>query len=142
MPRLALMASQPRMNRRTVRYQGARMRVRDLVGDHDRTFVMVHGIGVSSTYFEPLAHALHPHGDVLLLDLPGFGGLPHPKRRLTISGFADVVLAGVESEGIDNPVFIGHSMGAQVVVDLLRRHDISTHAVLIGPPVNPAEPTV
>lgn len=130
------------MTKRTVRYAGSRMRVRDLIGDRERTFVMVHGIGVSSTIFEPLAHALHPHGNVLLLDLPGFGGLPHPKRRLTISGFADVVRAGLESEGIENPVLIGHSMGAQVVVDLLRRHDVSTHAVLIGPPVNPDEPSV
>lgn len=127
------------MNRRTVRYGGARMRVRDLVGDHDRTFVLVHGIGVSSTYFEPLAFALHPFGNVLLLDLPGFGGIPRPTKRLTISGFADVVLAALEGEGITNPVLVGHSMGAQVVVDLLARHDLSGHAVLIGPPVNPAE---
>lgn len=130
------------MARRTVRYNGSRMRVRELRGDRERTFVLVHGIGVSSTYFEPLGYALHPHGEVLLLDLPGFGGIPRPKRPLTISGFADIVRAGVEEEGIENPVFIGHSMGAQVVVDLLSRHDISSHAVLIGPPVNPAEPGV
>lgn len=130
------------MTRRTVRYGDARMRVRDLVGDRERTFVMVHGIGVSSRYFEPLAHALHPWGNVLLLDLPGFGGIPRPKKRLSITGFADIVLAGVESEGIRDPIFIGHSMGAQVVVDLLTRHDVSSQAVLIGPPVNPAEPTV
>lgn len=130
------------MPRRTVHYRGARMRIRELRGRSDRTFVMVHGIGVSSDYFEPLARALHDHGDVLLLDLPGFGGLPRPGKPLTIGGFADVVLAGIEQEGIENPVFIGHSMGAQVVVDLLARHDVSSHAVLIGPPVNPFEPRV
>lgn len=118
------------------------MRVRELRGDREHTFVMVHGIGVSSDYFEPLAYALHDHGDVLLLDLPGFGGLPRPGKPLSITGFADVVLAGMEEEGIENPIFIGHSMGAQVVVDLLARHDISSHTVLIGPPVNPFEPRV
>lgn len=136
------MARKLRMARRTVRYNGARMRVRELRGSSERTFVLVHGIGVSSAYFEPLAHALHGHGDVLLLDLPGFGGIPRPKRPLTIAGFADIVRAGLENEGIEDPVLIGHSMGAQVVVDLLARHDISSHAVLIGPPVNPAEPRV
>lgn len=130
------------MNKRTVVYGGARMRVRDLMGDHDRTFVMVHGIGVSSTYFEPLAHHLHAHGDVLLLDLPGFGGLPRPAKPLDIRKFADIVGAGLKDEGITDPVFIGHSMGAQVVVDLLARHDVSSHAVLVGPPVNPYEPGV
>ena len=128
------------MSRRTVRYHGAKMRLRELRGARPRTFVMVHGIGVSSDYFEPLAHALHPHGDVLLLDLPGFGGLPKPGNPLSIAGFADIVLAGIEQEGIENPVLVGHSMGAQVVVDLLARHDISSHAVLIGPVVNPHEP--
>ena len=137
------MARKERMARRTVRYNGSRMRVRELRGGgHGRTFVMVHGIGVSSAYFEPLAYALHSHGSVLLLDLPGFGGIPRPKRPLSITGFADIVRAGIEDEGIENPVFIGHSMGAQVVVDLLSRHDISSHAVLIGPPVNPAEPGI
>ncbi|WP_156252092.1 alpha/beta fold hydrolase [Pseudactinotalea terrae] len=136
------MARKLRMARRTVRYDGARMRVRELRGDRAHTFVMVHGIGVSSDYFEPLAYALHDHGNVLLLDLPGFGGLPHPSAPLTISGFADIVRAGIEAESIENPVLIGHSMGAQVVVDLLARHDISSHTVLIGPVVNPAEPQV
>lgn len=136
------MARKQRMARRTVRYRDSKMRVRELRGRRDRTFVMVHGIGVSSDYFEPLAHALHDHGEVLLLDLPGFGGIPRPKRPLTISGFADIVLAGLQTEGIEDPVLIGHSMGAQVVVDLLARHHVSSHAVLIGPPVNPAEPGV
>lgn len=131
-----------RMRRRTVTYGGARMRVREYRGGHDRTFVMVHGIGVSSDYFEPLARALHPHGDILLLDLPGFGGIPRPSNRLSIAGFAETVRAGIEAEHLVNPVFIGHSMGGQVVVELLARHDISRHAVLIGPPVNPAERTI
>jgi pimeloyl-ACP methyl ester carboxylesterase len=131
-----------RMARRTVRYNGARMRVRELRGGRDRTFVMVHGIGVSSDYFEPLAYALHEHGDVLLLDLPGFGGIARPERPLTIAGFANIVRAGLEIEGVEDPVLIGHSMGAQVVVDLLSRDDIASHAVLVGPVVNPAEPSL
>lgn len=136
------MARTLRMTRRTVRYNGARMRVRELRGTSERTFVMVHGIGVSSDYFEPLAHALHEHGNVLLLDLPGFGGLPRPDRPLTIAGFADIVHAGIEAEGVQDPVLIGHSMGAQVVVDLLARHHLASRAVLIGPVVNPAEPSL
>lgn len=129
------------MKQRTVVYAGARMRVRDFVTGPGRTFTMVHGIGVSSDYFEPLARALYPYGNVLLLDLPGFGGVPRPAKPLGISAFADIVYEGLREESfITDPVVIGHSMGAQVVAEALAQHDVSSHAVLIGPPVNPKEP--
>lgn len=130
------------MRKRTVRYNGATMHVRELTGRGGHAFMLVHGIGVSSRYFEPLARALHDEGDVFLLDLPGFGGIPRPDRRLSIGGFAETVHVALVQEGSSNPVLVGHSMGAQVVVELLARHPVSTHAVLIGPPVNPVEPTV
>lgn len=131
------------MPQRTVIHGGARLRVRDLVGGHRRTFVLVHGIGVSSDYFEPLAHALHPYGDVMLVDLPGFGGVPRPSRPLNIAAFAEILYEAIQGEEfVTDPVVIGHSMGAQVTVELLAQHDISSHAVLIGPPVNKYEPWV
>ena len=37
------------------------------------TFVLVHGLGVSSRYFVPLAELLSRHGRVVVFDLPGFG---------------------------------------------------------------------
>ena len=39
------------------------------------TFALVHGLGVSSRFFVPLANALAPYGRVLLFDLPGFHDL-------------------------------------------------------------------
>ncbi|QOR70003.1 alpha/beta fold hydrolase [Ruania alkalisoli] len=130
------------MSRRVMRYQDARIRVRELTGTGGPTFVLVHGIGVSSRYFEPLAFALHHAGDVLLVDLPGFGGLPHPRRPLSIAGFAETVRAALAAEEITDAVLIGHSMGAQVVVEMLSREASYRSAVLIGPPVNPAEPAL
>ena len=47
------------------------------------------GIGVSANYFERLAFQLNEFGLVIALDLPGFGGVPHPRRpRLTITEYA------------------------------------------------------
>lgn len=111
------------------------------VEDADRRdFVLVHGIGVSSVYFEPLAARLAHSGNVYLLDLPGFDGVPRPEEPLTIGGFADLVTQWVAHLGLRNPVLVGHSMGAQVVAEMLARTpDISEHAVLVGPPVNAAE---
>ena len=126
---------------RIVRYAGKRTRVRQWRGqDSSRTFVLVHGIGVSSRTLEPLGRALVEHGEVILLDLPGFGGLPQPRHRLSIEGFADVVADAIEVEGVTNPVLVGHSMGAQVVTQTLLSHldgGAGLDAVLIGPVIDP-----
>ncbi|PWD52004.1 alpha/beta hydrolase [Serinibacter arcticus] len=122
-----------------------RMSVDDVEPDAVRpgprhTFVLVHGLGVSSYYFEPLAARLARAGVVYLLDLPGFDGVPHAGQALGIGGFADVVAAWCEREGVQDPVLVGHSMGAQVVVETLARHpELATRSVLIGPPVNASE---
>ena len=107
-----------------------------------RPFVLVPGIGVASTYFERLAPNLNSFGPVHALDLPGFGGVPHPNDALSISQYADLVGLVIDELGLEDPILVGHSMGTQVVADLAaRRPDLST-IVLIGPVINPAERSV
>ncbi|MGO1316403.1 MAG: alpha/beta fold hydrolase [Cellulomonadaceae bacterium] len=102
-----------------------------------RDFVLVHGIGVSSQYFEKLALELAQVGMVYLLDLPGFARVPRPHGELDIADFAALVGRWARDEGLVRPVLIGHSMGAQIVTELLASDpDLAEHAVLIGPPVN------
>jgi len=104
-----------------------------------RPFVLVPGIGVSSTYFEKLAPHLNEFGPVHALDLPGFGGVPHPNDTLSIRQYADLVGRVIDELELDDPIVVGHSMGSQVVSDLVsRRPEIST-LVLIGPVVIPSE---
>jgi len=104
-----------------------------------RPFVLVPGIGVSSTYFEKLAPHLNEFGPVHALDLPGFGGVPHPDDTLSIRQYADLVGRVIDELKLDDPIVVGHSMGSQVVSDLVsRRPNIST-LVLIGPVVIPSE---
>lgn len=110
----------------------------DSADRHD--FVLVHGIGVSSQYFERLAHTLSQVGMVYLLDLPGFAGVPRPDRPLEIEDFGALVAGWIQEEGLVAPVLVGHSMGAQVVTEVLvQQPQLATHAVLIGPPVNAEE---
>lgn len=105
----------------------------------ERPFVLVPGIGVSSTYFERLAPNLNEFGPVHALDLPGFGGVPHPGRAMSIREYADLVGRAIDELGMRDPILVGHSMGSQVVSDLAsRRADLMT-LVLIGPVVNPDE---
>lgn len=115
------------------------VRVNSIGDSGDRPFVLVPGIGVSSTYFEKLAPHLNEFGPVHALDLPGFGGVPHPQKTLEIRDYADLVGRVIDEMKLDDPIIVGHSMGSQIVSDLVaRRPDIST-LVLIGPVIHPKE---
>lgn len=99
--------------------------------------VLVHGIGVSARYFRPLADALEPDSHVLVPDLPGFGRSPDPEHALDVAELADVVATLVTDRGLVAPVLVGHSMGAQVVTEVLAsRPGLAGGAVLIGPVVD------
>lgn len=101
-----------------------------------RAFVLVSGIGVSSHYFEQLAPHLLQYGPVHALDLPGFGGVPHAKRAMSIREFADLVGRAIDELGLEDPVVVGHSMGTQVCADLaVQRPELST-LVLISPVID------
>lgn len=108
-------------------------------GASGRAFVLVAGIGVAASYFEFLAPLLAEHGDVYALDLPGFAGMPASGDEPTAAFFADQVEGVIAHYGLENPVLLGHSMGTQVVTEVLtRRHDLS-HAVLVSPVVDESE---
>lgn len=105
-------------------------------------FVLVHGIGVSSRYYRPLALELVKHGSVSLIDLPGYGAAPDPHSDVTLDGHADAVASLLRSLTSRETVVVGHSMGAQVAVSLARRHaQLVSRLVLIGPTMEPGRRT-
>lgn len=127
----------------TLTVRGLELRMLDSGPDGDRsarTFVLVHGLGVSSLYYRELADELAPHGRVIAVDLPGFGNTDKPQRALRMSHFASVLQEAMEHLGLGDVVLVGHSMGAQVVVEALaRKPGVAGSAVLIGPVVNDQE---
>jgi pimeloyl-ACP methyl ester carboxylesterase len=107
--------------------------------DGDRAYVLVHGIGVSSRYFQPLASELARDGRVYLIDLPGYGAAPNPRREVTIADHAAVLASFLRRSTLVNPVLVGHSWGSQVVSMLARDHpDVSDRIVLMAPTLEPA----
>lgn len=102
----------------------------------DPVFALVHGLGVSSGYFAAVTERLRETGRVVVFDLPGFGGVPHPRDPLSIEEFARGVELGLDELGIEDAVLVGHSMGAQVVIEVARSASPrGRRLVLIGPVV-------
>lgn len=113
-------------------------RADDATGTADAVFVLVHGLGVSSRYFQPLAAELARRGAVYLVDLPGYGAAPDPRRDVSIDDHAAVLASVLERAGVPDPILVGHSMGAQVVAALAARHPhIASRLVLMAPTMDP-----
>ncbi|TDX74533.1 alpha-beta hydrolase superfamily lysophospholipase [Rathayibacter sp. PhB151] len=109
--------------------------------DAERTFVLIHGIGMSHHTFSTLAVALRAHGRVVAVDLAGFGANRSPRRRVGIADHARLVERALAEQGVTRAVVVGHSMGAQVAVELAARAPgLVAGAVLIGPVVDPQRP--
>lgn len=104
--------------------------------------LLVHGLGVSGTYFRPLADLLSTAYRVVTPDLPGFGASAHVRPSLDIAGQAAAMEQVLDLVDLDRPVLLGHSMGAQVVTEMaVRRPGGARGVVLVGPVVDPAIPT-
>lgn len=102
------------------------------------SFVLVHGIGVSSRYFHPVAAFLAEHGTVLAIDLPGYGESPRVRQDVTLADHADVVAEVIRMHGLVDPVVVGHSMGTQIVAQLAVDHpEVADRLVLIAPTLPP-----
>lgn len=105
---------------------------------HRPTYVLVHGLGVSSWYFEEFTDELCLHAPVVEVDLPGFGRAREPEDPLHIGGLAASLVRSVRELQSDDIVLVGHSMGVQVVVEaLILEPGLARAALLMSPVVDP-----
>lgn len=101
------------------------------------TFVLIHGIGVSHRYLARLHRVLARAADTISIDLPGFGSTPPPDRQLTVADQGSFIHEVLDQAGVGPRILVGHSMGAQFVLEAaLQRPDRVRHVVLMGPVVD------
>jgi pimeloyl-ACP methyl ester carboxylesterase len=115
--------------------------------DAERAVVLVHGLGSSARAYHKLADHLVAHGEVHAVDLPGFGSSRHVSRDVTIpehaAAIARYIREHVLDAGLPAPIVVGHSLGGQVVGQLLADHpDAACAGVLIGPTAEPGKRTI
>jgi pimeloyl-ACP methyl ester carboxylesterase len=99
--------------------------------------VLVHGLGVSSWYLLPTARLLAIHFRTLLPDLPGFGRSDKPPEALSIKALSEILSLWLDAQGFAEAVFLGNSLGCQIIVDLaLRFPEKVRSAILVSPTVD------
>lgn len=96
--------------------------------------VLVHGIGMSHRYLRGLHRELSRSATVVSIDLPGHGGMPMPGRDVDIDTMAGALTVVLRRLRLGTATLVGHSMGAQWVVEAARRDPaVAGRVVLVGP---------
>lgn len=99
-----------------------------------RDLVLVHGLGMSSAYFERVARELFARGwNPIAPDLPGFG----ESRNARGGGpddHAHALATWADAMNIRDAVWVGHSVGCNAVAHLASlRPDLVRRAIYLGP---------
>ncbi|MDX1993229.1 MAG: alpha/beta fold hydrolase [bacterium] len=93
--------------------------------------VLIHGAGGSHLDW-PIALRRLPGANLVLPDLPGHGKSPLPGRD-SIAAYAADVMALLDALGIERAIFVGHSMGGGVALQLaLDDAERAAGLVLVG----------
>ncbi len=95
------------------------------IGTHDAdkpVIIWAHGWGQSHASFLPLITPLERSGHHITLDLPGFGQSPAPSEEWGTRDYADAIAAWIKEQGYTNIIWVGHSFGCRVGVQLAAHH--------------------
>ena len=86
--------------------------------------LLLHGLGGSSGSWAPIFDALSSERTLIAVDLPGFGQTPPLQGPVSLHALADAVTSFLSSHGLTGVNAVGSSMGAQLVLELARRHAV------------------
>lgn len=81
-----------------------------------------HGWGQSAAALEPLAETMKALASSSLIDFPGFGKSGNPPDSWGTAEYADFVAEWMARLPARRPVWIGHSFGGRVGIQLAARH--------------------
>jgi pimeloyl-ACP methyl ester carboxylesterase len=119
-------------------YRGEHELTYDVLGQGDRTLVLVHGLLMNRRMYERLAPEMAARGNrVVCLDLLGHGRSDRPDdpRLYSMTAFADQVKALLDHMELDQAVIGGTSLGANVGLEFAAWHPERVRGLFVEMPV-------
>ena len=113
------------MNAETVRVRGAELALFHLAGDSATgavELIWAHGWGHTHRNLLPLAQAMRGTARSVLIDFPGFGASPMPPGPWGTADYADAVEEWLGGREPARRIWIAHSFGCRVGLQLAARH--------------------
>lgn len=113
------------------------------IGDSDANKVHLifgHGWGQTSGELRPLAECFMGYASCTLIDFPGFGESPAPPGAWNTTEYADALAEWVKSIHCERRVWIGHSFGCRIGMQMAARHpDLLSALILVAAPGLPSK---
>lgn len=128
------------MTKQWLRLDGRRVRYRE--AGSGAPVLVISGLGLSSRFYDRSYDAFARAGLRLVVpDLPGFGGSRGGWAGLDVAESRAFMLAFADALGIEQAVWVGHSIGAQTAIDLAATAPHRARGiVLVGPTGAPGKP--
>lgn len=95
-------------------------------GNGNNSIVLIHGLGSNSMAFKKNIPALAKKAKVIALDLPGYGATELGDFVPGIANYANAIKEFIELKKLDNVTLVGHSMGAQIALQLAADQESTT----------------
>ena len=118
--------------------RGLTLYVRRVVDPPAPPVVLLHGLGVTGSVFQPFARRLLPEFGAVIPDLRGHGQSDAPAGGYSPADYARDVVELIDALRLAPVPVIGHSLGALVALALTKaRPELVRWLVLLDPPLDP-----
>ncbi len=98
-----------------------------------KPLLLIHGLGSTHHSWDLVLDGLAARREVIAVDLPGHGGSAPLPGEVSIGTLADAVTAFLRAEGLLGIDAVGSSMGARLVLELVRRGGVLGAVVSLDP---------
>ena len=105
-------------------------------GGNKPPFVLAHGATDDGLCWTPVAAVLAEKYDVIMIDALGHGLSDSPEGSNTVDDMANTLATTIQALGIENPLVMGHSMGAVTALALAGLYPDLPKAILLEDPPN------
>ena len=96
-----------------------------------KTIVFVHGLSDSLAYWKVLSETLKNDYQTLIYDLRGHGESSDDDRNTTIDLYQEDLYQLLKALNIENAVFVGLSLGGNVILDLAVNHPETINGLIV-----------
>lgn len=83
-----------------------------------QTLLLIHGFCEDKTLWDPIIPQLNFKGDILAINLPGFGNTPLLSQNFSLEEIATQLHTELVKKGVKNCICIGHSLGGYITLAL------------------------
>ncbi|MEP7212985.1 MAG: alpha/beta hydrolase [Acidobacteriota bacterium] len=109
-----------------------------VTGSGTQPMMFAHGFGCDQNMWRFVTPAFEQDHKIVLFDYVGSGKSDpkayDPHRYATLSGYADDVIEICSALGLENTVFVGHSVSSMIgVLASIKRPDLFERLIMIGP---------